>query len=271
MKKILYLFFLFLISCSKIEAPKTNKPLVAVSIPPYLFFVKAIAENTIEIKNLVPAGADPHHFEPSPKHLNLASKAAIWFCSKEPFEKEFLSLVHPYNKNLKIYDLSQGIDLIENDTHFWLSPKLAARQAKAIAAALKENFPENAALYQKNLKTLVQKIEDLDLKIQQKLSQTSNKAILSSHRAFSYFCKDYELVQLSVENNHKEPDLKSIYRLLQNAKKAQVKKVFIQAQVDNKGAFFIADKLNVSPIMIDPYSEDYLNNLKKIADLVAEK
>ena len=272
MKKILYLFLLLLIGCSKVEKPQSNqKPLVAVSIPSYLFFVKKIAGDTVEVKNLIPAGADPHHFEPTPKHLDLAIKTSLWFCSSEHFEKEFLPLILPYNKNLQVCNLTENIPLIEKDLHLWLSPKIAILQAEKIASVLEKKFPENKELYQKNLKKLVQEIQKTDLEIQAKLKKTNNRTILVSHKAFSYFCADYDIKQLSVENDSHEPNLKTIYHLLKEAKKEKVQKVFIQAQVDNKGALIIAKELKVAPFMVDPYSADYLENLKKIADIIAEE
>ena len=271
MKNILYLFLLLLISCSKVEKPQSNqKPLVAVSIPSYLFFVEKIAENTVEVKNLIPAGADPHHFEPTPQHLDLAIKASLWFRSAEHFEKEFLNLILPYNQNLQVCDLTENIPLIEEDLHLWLSPKIAILQAEKIASVLEKNFPKNKQLYQKNLKKLIKEIHKTDLEIQTKLKSAKNRTILVSHKAFSYFCADYGLKQISIENGNQEPNLKTIYHIFNEAKKDKVKKVFIQAQADNKGALLIAKELNVSPFMVDPYSADYLKNLKKIADIIAD-
>lgn len=274
MKKFLYLILIFLISsCSKIDKiEQSDKPLVAVSIPSYLFFIKKIAGNTVEVTNLIPAEADPHHFEPTPKQLNVAIKAQIWFRSQESFENTFFNLIKPYNPNLQVCDLTQDMPLIGNDLHLWLSPKIAILQAQKISAFLEEKFPQNKALYQDNLKKLIQEIQTVDQEIQAKLEKTTHKTILASHSAFSYFCQNYGLKQLSVEDeNHKEPTLKSLYQLLNEAKKEKVKKVFIQAQVDNKGAFLIAKELQLTPIMVDPYSEDYLENLKKIADFIVQE
>lgn len=274
MKNFIYLFLLFCISCSVPEArkPKSEKPLIAVSVPSYLFFVRRIAQNTAEVKNLIPAEADPHHFEPSAKHLDLAVRAKIWFSSKESFEEEFKPRILPYNQNLKICDLTEGLPVINGDLHLWLSPKIAVLQAEKIEKVLENTFPENAKLYRKNLKELVQEIKAADGEIAEKLKTCKNKTILVSHSAFTYFCKDYGLQQLSVEDeNHKEPSLKDFYHLFQKAKKQNASKVFIQAQVDNKGAYLIADKLNLSPVMVDPYSENYLENLKKIADIIAQE
>ncbi len=276
MKFFIYFLFLFLIGCSSTVTDQTakagalKKPMVAVSIPAYLFFVEQIARDTIEVKNLIPAEADPHHFEPSAKHLDLAVKAKIWFISKEAFEEEFIPLVRPYNPNLQVFDLTENIDLIDNDLHVWLSPKIAVLQARKIASVLEKAFPNNRQFYKKNLKNLISRIKQTDREIAHKLQGIGHKTILTSHSAFTYFCKDYGLKQLSVENaHHKEPTLKSFYQLFKQAQKEGVKKIFIQAQVDNKGAVLIAEKLNVSPIMVDPYSEDYLTNLKKLADLIS--
>ncbi|MFA5250417.1 MAG: zinc ABC transporter substrate-binding protein, partial [Parachlamydiales bacterium] len=97
-----------------------------------------------------------------------------------------------------------------------------------------------------------------------------NRTILASHRAFTYFCAEYGLKQLSVENENKEPDLKTLYHLLNQVKKENVKKIFIQAQVDNKGAQFIGQELELPLFLVDPYSAHYLENLQTIARIIAE-
>ncbi|MFA5250416.1 MAG: zinc ABC transporter substrate-binding protein, partial [Parachlamydiales bacterium] len=174
MQKFFYLLFasLFLLAgCSGEKKPsvKPKKPLVLVSIPPYLFFVQKIAGETLEVKNLIPAGADPHNFEPTPKHLTSATRALIWFRSEEPFEKTFLELLRPYNQKLIECNLNEKIALINHDGHLWLSPKIALIQAKKITDMLASAFPENQNLYEDNFQNLKTEIEKTDREIRTKL------------------------------------------------------------------------------------------------------
>ena len=93
-------------------------------------------------------------------------------------------------------------------------------------------------------------------------------AILVAHPAFGYFCKDYDLIQLSIEIEGKEPLPKDISNILHAAKEHTVRSVFTEPQYSTKGAELIAKQLKIPVYMVDPYSSDYIQNLKTIATLI---
>lgn len=279
LKKILVLLICLLVSCQKKPVSLDKKPQVVVSIAPYLFFVKKIASDTVDVKTLIPLNANPHYFEPTPSQIELALEAEIWFRIGEPFENYLFTFLKTNNKNLIISDLRQNIELINyekddchhhddadlKDRHIWLSPKLAKIQAITIEKILEEKFSQNKKFYQKNLAKFLLELDELDLFISQKLSGFKEKAFLISHPAYGYFCKDYGIDQISIESEGKDPSLKKLNEILNLAKDKHVKKVFIQAQYNNRGAQIIAQKLFLNMLMVDPYSFDYLENLKNFA------
>ena len=110
---------------------------------------------------------------------------------------------------------------------------------------------------------------DLDKTIAKKLAPHTGKSILLSHPAFGYFCRDYKLKQVSVEHEGKDPLPKHVSSILESAQTSPIQTVFTQAQYNNKGAKLIAEKLNLTPYEIDPYSANYLNNLLLVAEYIA--
>ena len=91
-----------------------------------------------------------------------------------------------------------------------------------------------------------------------------------SHPAFGYFCKDYALKQLSVEYEGKDPRPRHLENVLREAKKGSLKLAITLPQYNNKGTLLIAEKLNLSTQMIDPYSSDYLATMDQLAQMIAE-
>jgi zinc transport system substrate-binding protein len=156
------------------------------------------------------------------------------------------------------------------DRHIWLSPKLAAKQAAAIGEALSRQFPEKKELFQTNLARLTFDLVLLDLEIETILKPVANRTILVSHPAFAYFCKDYNFVQLSVEYEGKDPRPKHLEEILKEAVANSMEVALALPQYNNKGAQLIAEKLHVPVHLIDPYSADYFETMRKLAHLIAD-
>jgi zinc transport system substrate-binding protein len=208
----------------------------------------------------------------------------VWFRIGEPFETKILSVLQRHNPKLAVQDLRDGIDLIEEasglqckhcsmdhlDRHIWLNPKLAAVQAALIEQTLSKQFPEQAELFQKNLDRLREELVTLDQEIQAILKPVEKRVILVSHPAFGYFCKEYHLEQLSVEYEGKDPRPKHLEDILNRALTQSLEVTLALPQHNNKGAQLIAEKLHTPVRMIDPYSADYFEMMRKLAHLIAD-
>jgi zinc transport system substrate-binding protein len=274
------MIFRIILLLSFLTAPLLAKPIVLVSIDPQKFFVEQIAKDTVDIVVLVPPGASPHSFEPTAKQLILASKALLWFTIGEPFEKKATNVLKSHNDQIDIIDTKKNISLLKGkccrhciddvDTHIWLSPRRAKIQALTIKEALVKLQPENSEFYEVNYFNLVKAIENLDEEIKGYFEQKPpSHPILVSHPAFGYFCSDYNLKQLSIEVEGKDPSPKQLTELLKLARSLDIKMIFAQEQYQTKGAYLLAGELGAKVYIIDPYSSDYINNLRTIAKLFA--
>lgn len=101
------------------------------------------------------------------------------------------------------------------------------------------------------------------------LNPLANRTILVSHPAYAYFCRDYNLTQLSIEFEGKDPMPQQLTKILETARDLKVKKIFIQPQFQNKGAKLIAKELDAELITLDPYSEDYFEMMREIGNRIA--
>lgn len=270
-----------LVSCQ--NNTKEERPQVLVSIAPLQFFVERIAGNTLAVNVLVPPGGNPHAFEPTPKQLLNACQSKIWFCIGEPFEKKSIEVLKSHQPDMIIVDMRQGIDLIssncrccqhhsleDRDTHIWLSPRLAKIEAQTITTALSKLFPENREKFEKGLAEFLAELTSLDEELSERLKESRSETILVAHPAFGYFCLDYGLNQLSIEMEGKDPSPQQLTNLIANAKRLNIDRVFTQEQYQNKGAHLIAKELNASIYSVDPYSKDYINNMKLLGKLFAK-
>ncbi|HEV3269924.1 MAG TPA: zinc ABC transporter substrate-binding protein [Candidatus Rhabdochlamydia sp.] len=255
----------------------SEPPVVLVSVPPYLYFVKKIAENTISAESLIPAGANPHLYEPTPKQVQLQKQAVLWLKLGEKADQKAQRVFQEMKNPPLIIDLVEGLVLLSykgdccshtEDLHIWLSPKLMQLQAKKITQALIQLFPIHTELYQKNLDVLLKELEQIDQELTTMFKNKQGKAILVSHPAFAYFCRDYKLEQLSLEEEGKDCLPQYIPELLHKVKTLGIGGIIIEPQHGSKAAKLLAQKLEISTYIIDPYSEDYIENLKQMAEVV---
>lgn len=258
----------------------TAAPCVIVSVAPHKFFVEKIAQETVQIYLMVPAGASSHTYEPTPRQMLTAGQADVWFRIGEPFETRAMQALKSHRPSLEIVDLRDGVDLISTDghckccpgavdLHFWLSARQAQIQARTIAQTLIRKYPKHAETYRTNLQAFEQELQELDQKIETVLAPLKNRHIFVSHPAYGYFCRDYGLTQYSVEVEGKDPTPQQMTRLLQQARECVMRKIFIQTQYNNKGAKLVAETLNAQLVTLDPYSEHYLTSMWEIANAFA--
>lgn len=278
----LFISFFCIIPILSYSEPVKLPPIVLVSVPPYLYFVKKIAENTVSVQSLVPPGANPHLYEPTPKQVQLQKRAVLWVKLGEKADQKAQRVFQELKNPPVIIDLKEGLNLLSykdrkgqccshesaKDLHIWLSPKMMQPQVKKITQALIQLFPIHTELYQNNSDALLKELEQIDQELTIALKNKQGKAILVSHPAFAYFCRDYKLEQLSLEEEGKDCLPQYIPELLQKIKMLHIGGIIIEPQHGSKAAKILAQKLQISTYVIDPYSEDYIAGLKQIAEVV---
>ncbi len=289
MKKLFIFFFLsiFFVNCTPSPQAQSGRK-VLVSIGPDKFFAEQIAGSEVRIELIVPPGASPHFYEPSPRDSARLVDADIWFRRGEPFEAKLATSLKQATPDLKLIDLRDDIHLLEGtchhehghgdhhhhhhgDPHTWTSPKNAILHVERIRNELQALIPEKQALFAENAEALIQKLKRYDLAIHQALHALPKRKVIVSHPALAYFCSDYHLEQLSVEHEGKEPPPRYLNQLLEEAKKGDVAHIFLQQQYNNKGGELIAKYLNLPASHIDPYSEDYLSFLKEVTETLTHE
>lgn len=284
-RQFLFFFFVLWGHCFYLASAYADVPYILVSVAPHKFFVEKIGKETIQVHLMVPAGASAHTYEPSARQILSISKANIWFRIGESFENRAIQAIKSHHPKLEVIDLRQGLDLItadhshshcscclgSEDLHFWLSARQAQIQAKTIADALSKAFPGYANFYQTNLQAFQQELKDLDEKIQKILVHLQNRHILVSHPAYAYFCRDYELQQYAIEVEGKDPTPQQMTKLLNWVRQLNIRTIFIQMQYNNKAAKLVADTLGAHLVVLDPYSEHYIDSMLEIAHAFAEQ
>jgi zinc transport system substrate-binding protein len=281
MKKLLF-FCLF----STLTFAKTD---IIVSILPQKIFVDKIGGDKITTSVMVEAGASPHNYEPKASQMKEISKANLYFSVGVEFEKIWLEKFKHQNQNLVISDSSKNViklamgshhncthehhnhkAISSKDPHIWVNPINVKQIAQNIFETLSSIDSNNRAYYKENLNSYLKELDDLDSDIKEILKDTpKNSTFMVFHPAWGYFANQYNLIQLPVEVEGKEPKMKALVKLMKKAQKENVHAIFTQPEFSDKSAQIIAKNLNIKVIKASPLAHDWSRNLKNLAKAIA--
>lgn len=254
---ILIGFFLNIAGCVQ-PVENGGKIRVITTIYPLYEFSKRIGGDKVEVSILVPAGAEPHDWEPGPKDIIKIESAQVFVYNGAGFESWVAGTLKGIeSKKLIIVDSSSGISLIKNDgydPHIWLDPILAERQADLIRDALIESDPQNREYYTANSDTLKEELALLDQEIKNELGSSKKKVFITSHAAFGYFSKRYGLTEVSVAglSPDVEPSPAKIAEIVEIAEKNDIKYIFFETLVNPRLSEVIANETGAKTLVLNP-------------------
>jgi zinc transport system substrate-binding protein len=264
-----FLMFCLLVSCSP-KGTVTGDRIITVSIAPFKYFVEGIAGADFKVNIMVPAGADPHTYEPFPEQINKLRKSEAYISNGYlGFEMNWLSRFYETNSTMKKLSLNEKITPIASshhhegehvegaDPHYWVSPKCAMIMASSVKEFLCVLNPSQKEKYTRNYQELVLKIQDVDNKAQELFAGIPNRSFMIYHPNLAYLARDYGLEEIPVEFEGKEPPPSRMKDLIDRARKDAIKTIFVQREYDTKNAKAIAHETRAEIRIIDPLSEDW--------------
>ncbi len=264
MKKTIITILLTLIllsGCSNIEA-ESDKPNVIVTLFPQYDMVRAIAKDKVNLELLLPAGVEPHSYEPTPNTIIRINESDLFVYTSDIMETWISNLFTELNDQGPIVvNSSNGVELIthleeehsdeedhdeEYDPHFWLDPLNAKIMAENITAGLIEMDPENADFYQANANIYLSELDKLDQEFIDLFNRVKlNKIIYGGHFAFGYLSNRFNIEILSPYTGYSpdaEPSVSSLAELINVMQENQIKVIFYEELVDPKIARTISEQ-----------------------------
>ncbi|MFA6101318.1 MAG: zinc ABC transporter substrate-binding protein [Victivallaceae bacterium] len=272
-----------------------NKKLITCSaIGPVAFIAGEIGGDKIMSKSLIPQDKSVHSYLPTPKDVNDMQQAKLFFAVGIPLEEQVLKHILESSK-IPVINSAEGVKRMAlsedskefekhghesegggehhhaadedqyQDVHVWLSPANNLIIAGNICKALQAADPANAAYYAANLKNFTEKLQVLDERLKNMLAPYKGKKFLVYHPAFGYFGNHYGLIQEAVETGGKSPSPKHLEMLINEARKDNIKIIFVQPQFNEKYADVVAKAVGAKIVRIDPQAPNVLENYNYIA------
>ena len=259
MKTLLFLLLIIMnivSGCGGQQSADKSKLQVAASFYPMAEFVQAVGGDKVQVTTLVPDGAEPHDWEPSPKDLTRLGRAQVFVYNGmvEPWAQQALDAL----SERKIMPVEAGRGLFaragKQDPHVWVSPKKAIVQVQRITEALCEVDAKHTDIYKDNSRAYIAKLEQLDKRLAAVSKAAPKKVFVTAHAAFGHLAEDYGLRQLSVAgiSAEAEPTPGDLQRLITTVKREKVRYVFFETLTDPKIAKLVAQETGAQTAVLDP-------------------
>ncbi len=259
-------------------AARAADPLpVVTALPAQKYLIERIAGDAVRVTTLLDKGADPHTFEPAPSDMRAVAGARLYFSIGLPFEDAWLPRLAGSAPNLKVVSMIAGIkrltfaeeaaeaptaaaaehedhDHTGEDPHVWLSPMLVRAMLPNIVRALSAELPDQAARFRASAKALDEELQSLDAELADIFAPIppERRAFLSLHPSWRYFSHNYQLTELSVEVDGKEPSPGDMRRIVDLAKRYNLHTVFVEPQQPRAAAEAVAAAIGANIVTINP-------------------
>jgi len=232
----------------------SQKLVVISSILPIDEFVKKVGGEMIESSLIIPAGIEPHEFDPTINQIQTISSAEVLVYNGLGIEN-WLTKIDPPNK----IDASNGLNASYSDRrnmtldpHVWLDPMLAKKQVENIRNGLISIDPSNKDTYNSNAKSFLAELDELDRSIRSELESCKKKDFISFHNSFSYFAKRYGLTQHSISESGPEAEVTParLAEVINVAKNLGINVIYTEELMDPRYAQVIAQEIPNGKVLI---------------------
>lgn len=268
-------------SCAAQQKP--DEATLYVSIPPLKEVVGGIVGDDFRTEVLVPPGASPETYEPTPRQFIGLNRAQLIFnVGLLDFET---ALLRKIDDRQKIVNLSRGIEPIAGscshgdhgghhthgvDPHVWTSPRALQRMAANAYEAIHAHYPDSAK-YTKNYESLQRRLQELDERTAERIERSGTEYFIIYHPALTYYARDYGLRQEAIETDGKEPSARHLNGIIREARAKGIRKILYQSQFPASAVETVARDIGAKAVRIDPLREDVTANIDEITEQLTSR
>lgn len=237
---------------------------IVASFYPLAYIATVVGDGFVSVENLVPAGTEPHDFEPSPRQLVDIGQSDLFLYNGAGFEP----WVNKWEKSVptrpaQVINMAealkeQGVVFIEENgainPHFWLDPVLFGEEVKIVRDTLVAIDSEHEAVFRENADRLVKELSDLDQRFRDGLSSCALRDVIVLHEAFVYLSRQYGFTATSIAgiSPEEEPSPKELVRIITLARDKGVKHVFSETIASPKFSEAVAREIGGTMLVLNP-------------------
>lgn len=270
-----------------------DKPTVAATFQPLTFITNEIAGDDFEVINILPPGASPHTFEPTPDLILKMQNVKTIFMIGHGID-DWATVLANNLSGVEMMAVDRGIALKKPldvrtygvgdeehedgsvDPHYWLTPENGKIIASDIADKLQSLAPEKKSAIAQRLASFKDKMNLLDSRIKQLFATKNDRRILTHHNAWQYFANDYGLQIVGVVEPSPGQTLTAneLADLQETIRSNRINTLFIEPELSQASVAPLANDLKLQIKTLDPEggtgAADYGDMLWRNAKTIAE-
>jgi zinc transport system substrate-binding protein len=243
------------------DAGGSERPEVVAAFYPLAWAAERVAGDSVQLRNLTPAGTEPHDVELTARDVERIRSADVVLYLGGGFQPAVEDAVDGGSGTA--VDLLD--DPIDRDPHIWLDPIRFAGIVERIADAL--DRPNGAA-------ETVADLGELDKDFSSGLSRCQRREVVTAHEAFGYLARRYRLEQVAITgiSPEAEPTPRQLEDVIERVRQTGATTIFFETLVSPRLAQTVARETGAGTAVLNPIEgltkeqasrgEDYLSLMR---------
>jgi ABC-type Zn uptake system ZnuABC Zn-binding protein ZnuA len=241
------------------RASAQRKPVI-VSFLPLLESAQRIASGKLEVSMLMPVGASPHTFDPTPRDVVTVRGAGLLLLSGYGMDAWLERVWRASGQGARLVKLAERAEFARIgqppnvDGHVWLDVSVMASVALEIGEAYAAFDPDAAALYRRNATLEYSRLLALHGELRRDLEPIRGQSMVVFHNAWNYFARAYGLRVLAVVRVQadREPSAKEMADVVTLMRRENTRAIFVEPQLPDRAARAIAADVGARVFTLDP-------------------
>lgn len=258
-----------------------GRPHVMVTISTLASFARAIGGDRVVVETLVPVGASPEDYQPTPQDVARLHDASLLVENGLGLESWLdRTVAGARNPTLRVVVCTDGLPAIEGNPHLWMDPELARRYAAAVARALAASDPRDGAYFARNARAQDRRLVALAREIRTRIATVppASRTMIVFHDAWTYYDRRFGLRTVGVLESApgRDPSPATLGRLVDLARANHVRAVFAEPEYDPRLLRALARSAGIRTVETlyddsvgaDPRVRDYESMLRYDTEIV---
>jgi manganese/iron transport system substrate-binding protein len=225
-------------------SPKAG-PKVVTSIDLFADLIRQVGGERAQVTALVPAGADPHTYEPVPSKVVDVSEADLVLINGVGLEETLMDVIkNNVRRGVPIVEMSAGLPVLQGgdqgtgNPHLWLNVQYAMHYVEAARDALIQVDPAGEEVYGANAQAYLGELENLDRQVEASINSipAERRKLVTFHDAYPYLAERYGLkvVAVVVRSPGQEPSASDVADLAKTIEAEKVPAVFKEPEFNSR-------------------------------------
>jgi zinc/manganese transport system substrate-binding protein len=221
------------------EASSSNAELTAVATTTQVGdLVRQVGGARVDVRQILQPSSDPHGYEPRPSDAAAVAEADLVLRSGGDLDEWLDDLIENAGGDAPVVELSESLEVVAGDPHWWQDPRNAVRAVVVIEAALAKADPAGRTRYRGNAAAYLRRLRGLDRGVAACIERIPprQRRLVTTHDALGYYADRYGIevvgAVLPSLSTAAQPSAGDTERLVDQIDRHDVEAIFPESSVD---------------------------------------